>query len=52
MFFLFGSFVSAHPGRTDSTGGQNCSEKSKAKGLCTGYHYHNGGGGTSSGAAD
>lgn len=51
LFFLFGSFVYAHPGRTDSTGGHNCSEKSKAKGLCTGYHYHNGGGGTSSGGS-
>ncbi|MDQ0113845.1 YHYH domain-containing protein [Paenibacillus harenae] len=33
----------AHSGRTDSSGGHNCSDKSKAKGLCTGYHYHNGG---------
>lgn len=33
----------AHSGRTDSSGGHNCSEKSQAKGLCTGYHYHNGG---------
>ncbi|MFF2090002.1 YHYH domain-containing protein [Paenibacillus sp. NPDC058174] len=33
----------AHSGRTDSNGGHNCSEKSKRKGLCTGYHYHNGG---------
>ncbi|MDQ0974832.1 flagellar biosynthesis/type III secretory pathway protein FliH [Neobacillus niacini] len=48
---LFGTFASAHSGRTDSSGGHNCSEKSKAKGLCTGYHNHNGGGGsTSSGA--
>ncbi|WP_144395596.1 HNH endonuclease [Pleionea sediminis] len=36
--------TSAHSGRTDSSGGHNCSAKSKAKGLCTGYHYHNGGG--------
>lgn len=35
--------VNAHSGRTDSSGGHNCSEKSIAKGLCTGYHYHNGG---------
>lgn len=35
--------VDAHSGRTDSSGGHNCSEKSKRKGLCTGYHYHNGG---------
>ena len=41
---LFGTFASAHSGRTDSSGGHNCSEKSKAKGLCTGYHNHNGGG--------
>jgi len=33
----------AHPGRLDANGGHNCSEKSKAKGLCTGYHYHRGG---------
>ncbi|MEK4426238.1 copper amine oxidase N-terminal domain-containing protein [Solibacillus sp. FSL K6-1523] len=41
----------AHSGRTDSNGGHNCSEKSKAKGLCTGYHYHNGGSGSSSSSA-
>lgn len=33
----------AHSGRTDANGGHNCSEKSKQKGLCTGYHYHNSG---------
>ncbi|AZK47891.1 copper amine oxidase N-terminal domain-containing protein [Paenibacillus lentus] len=33
----------AHPGRTDARGGHNCSEKSKQKGLCSGYHYHNSG---------
>ncbi|KQX68462.1 YHYH domain-containing protein [Paenibacillus sp. Root444D2] len=33
----------AHSGRTDSSGGHNCSAKSIAKGLCSGYHYHNGG---------
>ena len=38
------SQVSAHSGRTDKNGGHNCSQKSKEKGLCTGYHYHNGGG--------
>lgn len=37
----------AHSGRTDSSGGHNCSAKSQAKGLCTGYHYHNGGGSSS-----
>jgi hypothetical protein len=44
LSFIFSSSVFAHPGRTDSNGGHNCSEKSKAKGLCSGYHYHNGGG--------
>ena len=29
-----------HSGRTDSNGGHRCSDKSKRKGLCTGYHYH------------
>jgi hypothetical protein len=48
---LFGTLASAHSGRTDSSGGHNCSDKSISKGLCTGYHYHNGGGGASSGAA-
>ncbi|WP_321392154.1 YHYH domain-containing protein [Emcibacter sp.] len=33
----------AHSGRTDKNGGHNCSQKSKEKGLCTGYHYHNNG---------
>ncbi|MFS1421958.1 YHYH domain-containing protein [Shewanella sp. 10N.286.48.B5] len=32
----------SHSGRTDSNGGHNCSQKSINKGLCTGYHYHNG----------
>ncbi|MFJ7920751.1 copper amine oxidase N-terminal domain-containing protein [Lysinibacillus fusiformis] len=51
LFFTTTSIADAHPGRLDSNGGHNCSEKSKAKGLCTGYHYHNGnsGGGASSG---
>ncbi|MCM3388190.1 YHYH domain-containing protein [Ureibacillus chungkukjangi] len=44
----FQNTVEAHSGRTDSSGGHNCSEKSKSKGLCTGYHYHNGGSSTSS----
>jgi len=42
------SVVEGHSGRTDSSGGHNCSQKSISKGLCTGYHYHNGGGSTSS----
>ena len=37
------SYSSAHSGRTDSSGGHNCSQKSINKGLCSGYHYHNGG---------
>ena len=45
---IFSASAAAHSGRTDSSGGHNCSEKSKAKGLCTGYHYHNGGSGGSS----
>lgn len=43
LFFSVGSLASAHSGRTDANGGHNCSQKSKDKGLCTGYHYHNGG---------
>lgn len=38
------SMAYGHSGRTDSNGGHNCSAKSKKKGLCTGYHYHNAGG--------
>jgi len=33
--------INAHSGRTDSSGGHNCSLKSQQKGLCSGYHYHN-----------
>ena len=33
-------FVIEHSGRTDSNGGHKCSDKSKQKGLCSGYHYH------------
>jgi hypothetical protein len=50
FIFLFGAVVNAHSGRTDSSGGHNCSPKSQSKGLCSGYHYHNGGGSTSSGS--
>lgn len=32
--------AAAHSGRTDSSGGHNCSQSSKNKGLCSGYHYH------------
>ncbi|WP_169091753.1 YHYH domain-containing protein [Paenibacillus sp. PL91] len=48
--FIMPSISTAHSGRTDSSGGHNCSEKSIAKGLCTGYHYHNGGSSGSSGS--
>lgn len=43
LFFPFQVLVEAQPGRRDSSGGQNCSEKSQAKDLRSGYHYHNGG---------
>jgi len=33
-------FVLGHSGGLDSRGGHNCSEKSKRKGLCSGYHKH------------
>ncbi|MEU3679263.1 YHYH domain-containing protein, partial [Streptomyces griseus] len=48
LFVPISEMAEAHSGRTDSSGGHNCSEKSKAKGLCTGYHSHNGGGDSSS----
>ena len=42
LIFLSMSTLSfGYSGRTDSNGGHNCSQKSKEKGLCTGYHYHN-----------
>ncbi|WP_343032855.1 stalk domain-containing protein [Cytobacillus depressus] len=40
--FISSQSALAHPGRLDAKGGHNCSEQSKAAGLCTGYHYHNG----------
>lgn len=43
LFLPIQSIGEAHSGRTDSSGGHNCSEKSQANGLCSGYHYHNGG---------
>lgn len=33
-------YVIEHSGRTDSSGGHNCSDKSKRNGLCFGYPYH------------
>lgn len=43
LLFSFSLNAEAHPGRTDSSGGHNCTAKSVAKGLCTEYHFHNGG---------
>lgn len=43
VFLSLSTVIYAHSGRTDASGGHNCSEKSISKGLCTGYHYHNGG---------
>ncbi|MFT4731265.1 MAG: hypothetical protein ACI89W_000272 [Gammaproteobacteria bacterium] len=40
--FVISSPAFSHSGRTDKNGGHNCSQKSIDKGLCTGYHYHNG----------
>lgn len=51
FIFMLGTYALAHSGRTDSSGGHNCSESSKAKGLCSGYHYHNGGGPTAGGGS-
>lgn len=36
----FNKPVLGHGGGLDSSGGHNCSAKSKAKGLCSGYHKH------------
>lgn len=48
LFVLsFGLAVQAHSGRTDASGGHNCSQSSINKGLCSGYHNHNGGGSSS-----
>lgn len=51
LFMAFSPLAHAHSGRTDSNGGHNCSDKSKAKGLCSGYHYHNGGNSSGSGSS-
>ncbi|WP_342504698.1 YHYH domain-containing protein [Sporosarcina sp. FSL K6-2383] len=46
---FFASNVSAHPGRTDGSGGHTCRTNCAKWGLNTGeYHYHNGGGSSSS----
>ncbi|MDC0178500.1 YHYH domain-containing protein [Woeseiaceae bacterium] len=41
IFVSLSTLSFGHSGRTDSNGGHNCSQKSKKKGLCSGYHYHN-----------
>jgi hypothetical protein len=41
VFVSLSTLSFGHSGRTDSNGGHNCSQKSKEKGLCSGYHYHN-----------
>ena len=43
LLAMVGGQAIAHSGRTDSNGGHNCSQKSKDKELCTGYHYSNDG---------
>jgi hypothetical protein len=48
LSLMISSVSFAHSGRTDASGGHNCSAKSISKGLCSGYHYHNGGSSTSS----
>ncbi|MCR8643438.1 copper amine oxidase N-terminal domain-containing protein [Paenibacillus sp. N1-5-1-14] len=48
LMFSLSGLASAHSGRLDANGGHNCSAKSKAKGLCSGYHYHRGGESTES----
>ncbi|MFT7005275.1 MAG: hypothetical protein ACJAWW_002648 [Sulfurimonas sp.] len=42
LFLLVVPITFAHSGRTDKNGGHNCSQASIDKGLCAGYHYHNG----------
>ncbi|PLR98419.1 YHYH domain-containing protein [Bacillus sp. T33-2] len=51
LILSVGMSAYAHGGRTDSSGGHNCGPSAKAKGLCTGYHYHNGGGTSSGGSS-
>ena len=51
LVFSLHNNAEAHSGRTDSSGGHNCSPKSVSIGLCTSYHYHNGGGSTNTAPA-
>lgn len=48
LLLVSGSVVSAHPGRTDASGGHTCRTNCERWGLSYGeYHYHNGGGSSS-----
>ena len=40
FIFFMPTELFGHSGRLDSNCGHNCSESSKKKGLCSGYHYH------------
>ncbi|NEU32013.1 copper amine oxidase N-terminal domain-containing protein [bacterium LRH843] len=40
LFLSVTQFANAHPGRTDASGGHNCSDNAKKNELCTGYHFH------------
>ncbi|WP_339189377.1 copper amine oxidase N-terminal domain-containing protein [Paenibacillus sp. FSL R5-0490] len=49
IFMIFATVASAHPGRTDSSGGHTCRTNCAKWGLKQGeYHYHNGGSSSSS----
>ncbi|MDA9677279.1 hypothetical protein N9T77_01425 [Pseudomonadota bacterium] len=39
MFFM-PTDLTGHSGRLDKSCGHKCSDSSKQKGLCSGYHYH------------
>lgn len=41
IILFLANFAHAHAARLDNKGGHNCSEKSKVKGLCSEYHFHN-----------
>ncbi len=40
LMFTFSTQVYSHSGGLDKQGGHNCSDESKRKNLCSGYHYH------------
>ncbi|PQP83049.1 YHYH domain-containing protein [Paenibacillus sp. PCH8] len=49
IFMIFATVASAHPGRTDASGGHTCRTNCAKWGLKQGeYHYHNGGSSSSS----